>query len=67
MAKIGSTSTTSSWQQMQVWRDKRKAAYERYQQFASTANTFVSIKSSESQSMGNIVAKVAAQRMSKKV
>ncbi|MCW5722102.1 MAG: hypothetical protein KIS86_13255 [Devosia sp.] len=57
----------SRWQQMEYHRTRRKEAYERVQQFSTTANNLSAIKTSEAIGMGNIVAKVAYQRMSKTV
>ncbi|MFD1251367.1 MULTISPECIES: hypothetical protein [Devosia] len=59
-------SQMSSYEQMQVWRERRKAGYERFQQFAAVANSLNSIKTNEAIGMGNIVSKVAYQRISKK-
>ncbi|SFV30197.1 hypothetical protein SAMN05216456_0941 [Devosia crocina] len=51
---------------MQTWRARRKAAFERTQNFAATANALNSIKTQESIGKGNVVSRVAMQRLSKK-
>jgi hypothetical protein len=67
MINLGKISQLSRYDQMQHYRAMRKDAHARLQQFSSTANGLVAVKTSEAIGMGNIVAKVAHQRMSKKV
>jgi hypothetical protein len=67
MVNLGKISQLSRYEQMQHYRALRKDAHARLQQFSSTANGLVAVKTSEAIGLGNIVAKVAYQRMSKKV
>lgn len=67
MASVSKISQMSRWQQMEYHRTRRKEAYERFQQFAATANSLSAIKTNEAIGMGNVIAKVAYQRMSKTV
>ena len=62
MGKLSTIANMSRYDQMQYYRAKRKDAFSKMQTFSSQANGLVSIKVSEAQGMGNIVAKVAHQR-----
>jgi hypothetical protein len=62
MGKLSTIANMSRYDQMQYYRAKRKDAYSQMQTLTSQANNLTSIKVSESQGMGNIVAKVAYQR-----
>lgn len=52
---------------MKYYRARRSDAFARAQQFTAVANSLSAIKTNEAIGQGNIVAKVAHQRMSKKV
>ena len=62
MASFSTVSQMSRYEQMNYYREKRKAAYSQLQALNSQANGLVSVKLSESQGMGNRVAKIAYQR-----
>ncbi|WEJ59794.1 hypothetical protein [Devosia sp. FJ2-5-3] len=65
MASISKISQMTRWQQMEYYRSARKEGFARVQQFSATANSMMSIKTNEAIGKGNVVAKVAFQRMSK--
>lgn len=62
MGKLSTIANMSRYDQMQYYRAKRKDAHSQMQTMSSQANNLTSIKVSEAQGMGNIVAKVAYQR-----
>ncbi|KRA99078.1 hypothetical protein ASD83_00615 [Devosia sp. Root685] len=62
MGKLSTIASMSRHDQMNYYRARRKDAYAQMQAQSSQANGLVSIKVSEAQGMGNIVAKVAHQR-----
>jgi hypothetical protein len=67
MASISKISQMSRWQQMEYYRRVRKENYARSQQFSATANSMMSIKTNEAIGKGQVIAKLAYQRMSKTV
>lgn len=67
MASISKISQMSRWQQMEYYRSVRKENYARFQQFSATANSMMSIKTNEAIGKGQVIAKLAYQRMSKTV
>ncbi|WEJ34645.1 hypothetical protein [Devosia sp. SD17-2] len=67
MASIGKISQMSRWQQMEYHRTRRKEGFARVQQLSATANSMMAIKTNEAIGKGNVIAKVAYQRMSKTV
>jgi len=67
MSSISKISQMSRWDQMKYYRARRSDAFARAQQFTAVANSLSAIKTNEAIGQGNIVAKVAHQRMSKKV
>ena len=67
MASIGKLSQMSRWQQMEYHRSRRQQGFARIQQFSATANSMMAIKTNEAIGKGNVIAKVAYQRMSKTV
>lgn len=62
MGKLSTIANMSRYDQMQYYRAKRKDAYSQLQTLNSQANNLVLVKLSESQGMGNLVAKIAYQR-----
>ena len=66
MASLSTISQMSRYEQMQNYREKRKAAFEAVQSQSSRATGLVSVQLSQSQGMGNLVAKIASQRSTNK-
>ena len=52
---------------MEYYRRVRKENYARFQQFSATANSMMSIKTNEAIGKGQVIAKLAYQRMSKTI
>ena len=62
MASLSTVSQMSRYEQMQYYREKRKAAFSAVQSLSSQATGLMTVKLSESQGLGNLAAKIAYQR-----
>lgn len=62
MTSLSKISQMSRYEQMQYYREKRKAAFSAVQSLSSQATGLMTVKLSESQGMGNLAAKLAYQR-----
>ena len=67
MPSISTISQMSRYEQMQYYRERRKAAYAQFQQFSNQAANMMSVKTSESRGLGELAAKMGYQRAASKV
>ncbi|RYE58349.1 MAG: hypothetical protein EOP20_06170 [Hyphomicrobiales bacterium] len=67
MASLSSISQMSRYEQMNYYREKRKAAFSQVQSLSSQATGLMTVKLSESQGLGNLAAKIAYQRSTSKL